>query len=551
MSIVSDSLRALADALAVPLILAVGLAILIGLLRFVTSLSFLIEHRGLRPLVMQVEYGKAALEGGENYGVLDARLLSYLASDGLGAYIIAPGAGGSAAPVVPAAAQESSAALIRFAFPSEPAYRVDVTWPGPVTQRDDELRATVRISRTPGDRIVATRSFTEDNTEALIEVIGAFCVTFLLGQPRILRRTPRWERWNQDINGYLAYRRGLGAEPRGTEVSTSLEDCRKALEHFHHAARMNPANMLVQLHRASLLELMDENREAAAIYRKCRTLWPEHIEAAYRLWVAHKGSYDRTELKGADHPLDPIREQLLLRRLLRSWLLTWRPNHWNPGERRYWRSWISLRPWKRVSKRTAYLRALAISQLAVELSFLLPGRNAASTDHLVAVADARSGERSAAAGKMEVLSLMTRLADELLRQDDEPAVERLLRPKAGTTITPLAADPAYIPVYAGPHYHRRAVGWLAMFNAACFFSLAILLPPEYIPDNFTVDQWRQCCGQASIHELGLIHRDPRNLLDPNWMARDPDLEPLRQTEIGQEWQNFIGMPRAKPSVRSA
>lgn len=75
---------------------------------------------------------------------------------------------------------------------------------------------------------------------------------------------------------------------------------------------------------------------------------------------------------------------------------------------------------------------------------------------------------------MEVLSLMTRLADELLRQDDEPAVERLLRPKAGTTITPLAADPAYIPVYAGPHYHRRAVGWLAMFNAACFFSLAIL-----------------------------------------------------------------------------
>jgi hypothetical protein len=80
-----------------------------------------------------------------------------------------------------------------------------------------------------------------------------------------------------------------------------------------------------------------------------------------------------------------------------------------------------------------------------------------------------------------------------------------------------------------------------MFNAACFFSLAILLPVECIPDGFSADDWRHCCAQASIHELGLIQRDPLNLLDPDWMAADPDLEPMRQTEIGQNWHSFIGL----------
>jgi hypothetical protein len=544
MSIVTDLLHALADALAVPLILATGLAILIGLVRLATSLRFLIQHRGLRPLVMQVEYGKAPPEGGEDYGVLDSRLLSYLAADGLGGYVIAPGAGGSAAPAVRAEALEPSAALIRLAFPSESAYRVDVTWPGSTAGGNDKVRATVRISRTPGDRIVATRSFTENTTETLIEVIGAFCVTFLLGQPRILRYTPRWERWSQDINEYLAYRRGLQLEPRGTETSTSLEDCRNALAQFHRAARIDPANMLVQLHRASLLELMNRHEEAAAIYRKCRTLWPEHIEVAYRLWIAHKSSHDQGRVGERDRLLKDIKKQLSRRRLLRSWLLTWRPSHWNPGERRYWRSWISLRPWGRISKRTAYLRALAVSKLAMELVSLSSAPN-----------EPEAG-RAAATGKERVSELMTKLADELLRRDARSAgkmlrrdarsaADRLLKPEAETD--PPTGDPAYIPMYAGSHYRRRAAGWLAIFNAACFFSLAIQLPKESIPDGFTPDEWCRRCGQASIHELGLIHRDPKNLLDPNWMARDPDLKPLLNSEIGQAWQNFIGLSPQKPT----
>lgn len=94
-----------------------------------------------------------------------------------------------------------------------------------------------------------------------------------------------------------------------------------------------------------------------------------------------------------------------------------------------------------------------------------------------------------------------------------------------------------------------------MFNAACFFSRAIWLLPQYLPDGFTLQEWRRCCAQASIHELGLIHRDPRNTLDPNWMARDPDLEPLRQTDVGGAWMAFIGFRptragEASPMARS-
>lgn len=223
MGIIQPLLSSLADAFTVPLALAAGLAILIGMLRLVWTGRFLIR-RGRRPLVMQVVYGNAKTEGGEDYGVLDARLLSYLSSDGLGSYVMAPGAGGAGAPGVPAESVEPSAALVRLAFPAEPAYRVDVTWPGPA--HDNELRATLRISRRPGDRIVASHSFAEESTQALVEAIGSYCVTFLLSQPSIVRSTPRWERWNQDYTGYLHYRRGLAsshaaASPRHRSMPTT------------------------------------------------------------------------------------------------------------------------------------------------------------------------------------------------------------------------------------------------------------------------------------------------------------------------------------------
>jgi tetratricopeptide (TPR) repeat protein len=409
------------------------------------------------------------------------------------------------------------------------------------------MRATVRISRTPGDRIVASRSFAEGSTQALVEAIGSYCIIFLLSQPSIVRSTPRWERWNQDYTGYLHYRRGLDIERRDGEPTASLEPYREALEHFHRAARIDPANMLVQLHRGALLELTNSRAEAVALYRKCRTLWPEHIEVLYRLSTSYNEVARGAGLTEMVAPMHGVRRQLSYRRLLRAWLRTWRPGHWNPGERRYWRSWISLRPWDRASKRTSYLRAVAVGELVAELSLLIPQRNRGGDGQA-------SGLPPASEGQEKVRDLLARLAALLLHPDRAPAAERLLRPRRGGPHQPVMADPAHIPVYEGRQYRRRTTGWLATFNAACFFSLAIRLPSQYLPDGFTPGEWPRLCARASIHELGLIHRNPRNALDPNWVARDPDLEPLRQTDLGKDWMAFIGLglepasPPARPGL---
>jgi hypothetical protein len=419
---------------------------------------------------------------------------------------------------------------------------VDVTWPGSAGS-DDKLSATLRISRTPGDRIVASRSFTGGSTQALVEAIGSYCVIFLLSQPSIVRSTPRWERWSQDYTGYLHYRRGLRIERRDGEPTTSLDAYREALEHFDRAARIDPANMLVQSYRGTLLELTNARAEAVALYRKCCRLWPEHIEVLYRLSTSYKEVAGGAGLTEIVAPMHEVRRQLSYRHLRRAWLRTWRPGHWNPGERRYWRSWISLQPW-RVSKRTSYLRAVAIAELVVELSFLIPQRNGSGPGP-----DSRPPRASD--GQEKVKGLLGKLDAQLLHPGRGLATERLLRPRVAGRHGPVTTDPAYIPTY---RYRRRATGWLATFNAACFFSLAIWLPSQYLPDGFTPEGWRRCCAQASIHELGLIHRDPSNALDPDWMARDPDLEPMRQTDVGKEWMAFIGLRPARtegavPSAR--
>jgi tetratricopeptide (TPR) repeat protein len=569
--IISDTWRALGDALIVPLLLVVFVALLIMLGRPASSLWYFIRQRGRRPLVIQVVYADKQ-EGGEDYGALDARLLSYLAGDGHGNYVIAPGAGGPAAPRVPAESLEPSAALLRLAFAREPAYRVDVTWPSrPFSETD--LRAAVRISRTPGDRIVASRSFVEDSTDELIEIIGCFCITFLRSQPRILRYTPRWERWSQDVTGYRAYRRGLEAQHRA-EIASSHGEYRTALECFDKAARIEPANMLVQLHRAALLELDNAHRAAVAIYKKCRTLWPEHIETAYRLGNAHKSTQGKVTPDELRKPLQDIRTRLGLTCLAKAWLHNCAPYRWNPGERRYWGSWLRLSLPGGITKRSMYLNAVAISELLARLSVLLdqlgcrrlhvnegrmPGTSESDGAQLKASledAERRIADPKAASQRKpeedEVEELMIDFAGKILRMDkvsvDVPPPDEVIGDTAGSHYPHVKImHDLFYPAYGGPQHRRRKVGWLAMFNAACFFSLAIDLAPDHIPYGFSAKEWRDHCARASIRELGLIFRDPRHALDPAWLGTDPDLKPLLGTAIGKDWASFVGLKELSPT----
>ncbi|HEX3924589.1 MAG TPA: tetratricopeptide repeat protein [Streptosporangiaceae bacterium] len=557
-SIVSQAFRSLGDALTVPLLLLVLLILFIAVTRAASSLRYLFRQRGRRPLVIQVEYGKAEQEDGEDHGALDARLLDYLAADGHGSYVMAPGAGGPAAPRLPAEAAEPSAALFRLAFAREPAYRVDVTWPRRLIAGTG-LRATVRITRTPTDRLVASRSFTEDTLDDLIETAGCFCITFLRSQPRILRQTPRWERWSLDVNGYRAYRRGLDHQRRA-EIASSAREYKTALDYFHQAARLEPANMLVQLHRAALLERDNEHEAAVAIYKKSRALWPEHIETAYRLGNAHKSIEGHVTLAELHRPLRDIRRQLSPSVLLMAWLRSCAPRRWNPGERNYWGSWLSIRRRGGISKRSLYLNAVAISELLADLSTLLNelpeslrdrGEGQVPASRCPGSGPQKSEQQKAGELKLQATELIGRLAGEILHRGTGPACVRLLRPdwlstpdsRSGDQPPPGSMDDlSYIPTLGRARRGRRNSGWLALFNAACFLSLAIGLPPECVPDEFTdKPRWQDSCARAAIRELGVLFRHPQHALDPDWLRTDPDLARLRTSPVGREWAGFVGL----------
>lgn len=105
-----------------------------------------------------------------------------------------PGAGGPAAPRVATEALEPNhgwqADALRLAVAKEPSFLVSVSWYVIHNAQLQKYRAVVRISRIPGDRIMASGSFDDQNEEGIIETVGCFCITFLRGQPKILRHTP-------------------------------------------------------------------------------------------------------------------------------------------------------------------------------------------------------------------------------------------------------------------------------------------------------------------------------------------------------------------------
>jgi tetratricopeptide (TPR) repeat protein len=508
--------------------LALGLVLAVALTHAVSFAWYRFQQRGQRPLVVRLRTDDD-VTGRAGDRALDSRLLAYLAADGHGAYVIAPGAGTSAAPGVPAEALQSAdtwmAAALHLALAREPAFKVDVTWR--VTGGADvRHEAAVRVSRVPGGRIVASDSFHEATDDLLVEAVGCFCIIFLRSQPRFLRHTPRWERWGKDISGYRAYRRGLECQRRSEYES--------ALVCFHEAARMEPGNLLVRLHTAALYELKHEYPKAAALYEKCLTLWPEHIETAYRLGSAHKNVPDPPNPDFLVARLDDIKNRLKLWNVAKCWARSCWPGHWNPGERRYWMSWNRVPLPGRISRRSEFINAVAVAKLLARLAPL--------------TAD-RSGGNAAM-----VKELMSQLAKDILRDGDASPAVRLLHPErpvapreehSGEWHAQNAGLPR-IPI-SPRRYHRSKIGWLALYNAACFFSLAIRLDPRDLPDGFD-GTWSDDCARAAIRELGIIVRSPLNALDPDWFGEDPDLEPLLEHPIGQDWASFVGLPVVPPQM---
>jgi hypothetical protein len=562
--VISEAFRALADALTVPFLLALSLGATVVLTRTASLVYYAVQNRGRRPLVVRLDSHQSREQLGADFRSPDERLLAYLAADSQGKFVLAPGVGGPAAPDVATQASEPGSgwqtALLRMAVARQPSYGVEVSWSrtGHADTRS-RYEAVVRIARIPGNRIVAAGSFSKSTEEKLIQLVGCFCITFLRSQPRILCQTPRWELWSQDIEGYHAYRKGLECRQRA-EAADSKESrhdaFQQAIRYLNIAARSEFGNLFVQLQRAALLELIADYQAAVDIYRRCNTLWPEHIETVYRLVSARKNLPNNAASSECKRVLQLIKDQLKIWGLVRFWYQTLKPWRWNPGERRYWGSWLQLQLPGRPTKRADYLNAIAISERLADLSALLDPPQAGGD-----IAESRNG--AGKRGLRTIEDLMKDVAGILLRrraareswvlllrpQDTASAPRRREKHSRKAPECPggygesrvngeSRLDQYQMPAFMDRRYRR--IGGLATYNAACFFSRAIDLPEEQVPSSYeNPDDWGTDCALAAIRELGMLTRNHRHSLAPGWLWADPDLKPLRTSPAGDGWKKFI------------
>jgi hypothetical protein len=273
---------------------------------------------------------------------------------------------------------------------------------------------------------------------------------------------------------------------------------------------------------------MGNPHEAAELYRTSKELWPETIETTYRLAAAYANG-NRYAL--ANQALDEIRGRLQLIALYWAWIRTWRPTHWNIGERRYWASWIFRNPVIfGVSKRKVYLRAAEIAKLARKMEALARG-------------DQNQQETPIALlKKVTNCTTRTRTWTVYARQfhPDVKLAERFSRRHLYSWHEADSADFNMDP--AIKVRLKRRIGWLAHYNAAIFFSFAIGLKSG-LPQEYDIAFWRMDCARAAIRELGHVKRDPKNELEPDWYRRDPGLKFLRvyMREFGPRWSEFVGL----------
>jgi tetratricopeptide (TPR) repeat protein len=446
---------------------------------------------------------------------LVARIVTYIAEDAPGP--LAPGVEPAGAhegggpqhpPVTPTEAPDTTAAWVAaltwLALARRPAYEVRLV---PLARVRPDVatkgKQSVAVEIATGGRVVAAKVITGED---IVAEVGCYCIQQVSNQPDYLRRTPRWERWSADGRGYWEYRRGLALQRKG--------ELEKARDCFQRSSLAEPANLLPRLFHASLLEALGQPAQAVKIYEMCRELWPEYIETNYRLAAAYPEGAARqaaAEMPApAKNALSKLEKQLTVSALAAQWLKTWRPSRWSPAERRYWAGWF--RPWhgresllSGHTKRREFLAATTVAYAVIKLR--------------------RRVSELGAKGRIG---------------DPYPDVAKVIGDEAGRwSGTRLLAPERVGRAGSKPPALKQRIGWLAHYNAACFYSLAIALGDD--------DCWRRACTEVALNELGSVLRNPYSLLDPTWFETDKDLAPLKERPDAQSWILYAGLPGSRPT----
>ncbi|WP_406631835.1 tetratricopeptide repeat protein [Amycolatopsis sp. WGS_07] len=414
---------------------------------------------------------------------IGATLTAYIAEDVQGIWAVTPGLPNVSTPTIPAETPKSAdgwiSALFELASSPRPAYHIMTTQ----LAASSGFRVAVQVSKTPGNSILAARTFACSSIDDLVFEIGGFCVECIQREPRIMRRTPRWIQWNKR-SGYATFRRALSKEQIGR-----ADD---ALELYQDACSKSLGNLTLTLRKASLLEQRREYLSSVHIYRRSHELWPEHIETLYRYaaTIANNriGNIDVAEIH------DLLVRKLRRRSIALHWAKTWLPNNRNLGERTYWRSWF--RPamggcpgfFHGRSKRADYLYAVRVLRQTLIILRVLDGE-------MSNFSHARPCDTD---------------AQEAFRQ-----VHKILE--------------------------RRRIGWLARYAGACFYSICMQHHDQLIPNVIRSPESFGQLGDRALIQLSMIVRDPHNNLDPAWMSVDPDMAGLRGYYRAKEWAEFFGL----------
>jgi hypothetical protein len=522
----------------VPLALPVALIGCATIIRLGRIAWFHFRQRGFPPIKIQ-----ASPDG---HGSEFAALLSaYLAQDTPDAVIVIPPGGHGPEAAYPMERPGSSSSwfrtAVRIALSAEPAFEVHVKY-----VRADRTQhfhqATVRVTKTPRNRVVMATSVGHRSETQLVQQLGCR-ISHSIHQTRgVLSHTPRWERWGTDWEGYFKYRCALEKERkyrstlekervyRSSHEKERKNNYRSALALYDKAIAIEPGNFVISMRKGALLELMQRYDEAVTVYRTCGELWHENIEARYRLAAA---------LSNAERPEEAaaILKDLNKHRLTRLNLWHLRSRTWfmrrNAGERRYWRGWLKRRfVFYGLSKWKAYKTAVQVGLVITDVQIL--------------------GSRKQSGITLE--DIMVRLMKITRRRVDGSGYNRLLHPElpadklnfclhCATWHKPSADKELIMPEPQPVNKPWSGIGWLAHYNASLCFSLLIGFAKEQIPDGYDHQHWRLDCARAAILEIGFAKRDPRNHLEPSWYQTDPGLQPLRRFLRGhrERWAKFVGL----------
>ena len=439
----------------------------------------------------------------------------------------------------------------------------------------------------------------------MVHAAGCRVIHSVRQEPRALRHTPRWERWGPDINGYSAYRRALDYERQGNSGD--------ALREYDLALRYEPANFLINVGKAALLEVEGRFEDASEVYRTCNELWPEHVETAYRLSASY-ANYG--EYGAAESALDSIKLRLRRWSLRKEETKTRYLTRWNVGERRYWRSWSRKHPpilgSRKSSNRHHLLQAVQVAEqvreigrivcsgqtrkvaengqpVEVSVDYLIakmaklttqwapdsPCKNLFHPELLVSAGQLTAGQPSSPAPaihpKVKSSLIMQLNCGNTLKTSESShllGAGLITRFRRSSVVHGQDRDesrPAAQPTKHDHLWHikldddnlvihpqvlarspwllrpKKQMGWLAHYNAACFFSLALNVDRDLLPTGYTIDEWQIDCARAAIRELGYVRRDPLSRVEADWYRRDPELKPLTSYVNGTRWAKLVGL----------